>query len=173
LHHWSLCTIPVDYSQSTLGRPSCGEGSIRAHGFCGMRTALRSPLFRGQPRDLLRSIRTSRGTREPNDPIPSLVARLTLPPRIRLLSERRPHHQNAQARLFRCARARSRINSSLREMLCNNAVAKSRNYRANSRVSEDKNMNNVNYLVRGGESGIRTTNLACRTHLKNQTNSAC
>jgi hypothetical protein len=64
------------------------------------------------------------------------------------------------------------MKSSLREMLRNNALAKSPNYGANSQVGEDKNVSNVRYLGRGGGSGIRTMNLHRRIHLKTVMNSA-
>jgi hypothetical protein len=52
------------------------------------------------------------------------------------------------------------MNSSLREMLRNHAVAKARNYRTNSHVDEDKNMRNIKYLVRGGGCSLARTGLS-------------
>ena len=49
---------------------------------------------------------------------------------------------------------------------------KPRDVRRNSYQSEDKNNQYTRYLNRGGESGIRTMNLAGRIHLKNRMNSA-
>ncbi len=49
-------------------------------------------------------------------------------------------------------------------MLRNHAVAKSRDYRANSHAGEDKNMSYIKHLVRGGGSGIRTHDTVSRIH---------
>ena len=49
---------------------------------------------------------------------------------------------------------------------------KPRDVRRNSYESKDKNDQCIRYLYRGGESGIRTMNLAGRIHLKNRMNSA-
>jgi hypothetical protein len=61
--------------------------------------------------------------------------------------------------------------------LCANSAvaahaAKSRNVRRNLHSLKGKNVKHIKDLFRGGESGIRTMNLAGRIHLKTQSNSA-
>jgi hypothetical protein len=100
--------------------------------------------------------------------VSSLVLRLALPARIRLPSKRLLYHQIARTRRERGERSKCRRNSSLHENRGQPIRTKCRNSRDNSHAREG----NVRYLVRGGESRIRTMNLAGRIHLKNRMNSA-
>ena len=110
----------------------------------------RIPAFRAHPQDASLALRQGRGAAFGYSQDPSLVARLALLPRTRLLGERQPYHQIRQTRLASGQRVKSRTKASLNKMPHKRSTAKSRTLQTNSDMCGCENIFNIRMLVPGG-----------------------